>query len=224
MSKQFRPFVAFRNSDFVRKPYLIAEPAVAFKLLHDNWTKECVDVMHVTEKLVSSDWTRHDAADQRKLALEFKRVALDKGATPEAIRLLGTLIPLTKKECSIMAEKLKAKATAKKTADSKGLKAAAKAAPVAKGAKEAAAAPKRRGNPEALKKAREARANKGPDTRKIKALKKVKELDARDGTFRRKMLEDLISSKTVQEFRDKNAKYDAGCLKYAIEAGVVSVA
>ena len=83
-------------------------------------------------------------------------------------------------------------------------------------------APKR-GNAEALAKARAARSS-GPDTRKIKANVKVKDLKARPGTFRHQMLSDALASKTVQEFRNKNPKYDAGCLKFAISSGTISVA
>lgn len=145
--------------------------------------------------------------------------ALEGGATPDAIRLLSKATgAFTKKEENMMAEKLKAKSAAKP--DTKGLKSAAKAAPVAKGA--AKAAPKKRGNPEALQRAREARQN-GPDTRKITALKKVKDIVARDGTYRQRMLQDLLSSKTVQEFREKDSAYSAGDLRYAQDAGYISL-
>lgn len=116
-----------------------------------------------------------------------------------------------------MAEKLKAKRSTAK-ADADGLKTAAKKAPVAKKGSSGG----KRGNPEALAKARAARSS-GPDTRKITALKKPKDITARAGTFRHNMLTDLLNSKTVQDFRDKNKAYDAGCLRYAIDAGYVSV-
>jgi hypothetical protein len=118
----------------------------------------------------------------------------------------------------MMAEKLKAKASAKK-ADTEGLKNAAKKTPVAK---KGGDAPKKRGNPEALAKARAAR-DTGPDTRKITALKKAKDIGARAGTYRHSMLTDLLGSKTVQDFRAKNAKYTAGDLRYAQEAGYISL-
>jgi hypothetical protein len=138
--------------------------------------------------------------------------ALNSGATPDAIRLLSKATSaFTKKEEKEMAEKLKAKASPKK-ADTEGLKTAAKKTPVGG---------KSKGNAAALAKARAA---KGPDNRKIKALIKPKAIEAREGTFRREMLEALLSSRTVQEFRDKNPKYDAGCLAYAQKAGIVSVA
>lgn len=115
-----------------------------------------------------------------------------------------------------MAEKLKAKASAAKP-DKEGLKTAARKTPVAKDS----AKPKRKGNADALAKARAA---KGPDNRKVKALIKAKDIQARAGTFRHQMISDLLSSKTAQEFRDKDSKYDAGCLRYAQEAGIVSLA
>ena len=151
--------------------------------------------------------------------------ALGSGATPDAIRLLSKATgPFTKKEENTMAEKLKAKKTAAKspaTADADGLKTAAKAAPVSK-VKPASGKGSGRGNPEALAKARAARAeNKGPDTRKIKANVKAKDLQARVGSKRHTMLSDLLNSKTVQEFRDKG--YSAGDLNYATGANIVSV-
>jgi hypothetical protein len=121
-----------------------------------------------------------------------------------------------------MAEKLKTQKAAK-SADKEGLKAAAKEAPVAKTSAKTGTSGGRKGNADALAKARAARAT-GPDTRKVKGLVKAKELSAREGTFRRQMLEDLLTSKTVQEWRDKDKKYDASCLKFAVDNGIVSVA
>jgi hypothetical protein len=149
----------------------------------------------------------------------LRRNALEYGATPEAIRLLGSLEPWTKKEEATLSEKLKAKGKASPNKDA--LKEAATSTPVAK-KNTASAEPKKRGNPDALRKAREARAS-GPDTRKIKALIKPKDIAARAGTYRHTMISDLLAAKTVQEFRDKNPKYSAGDLRYAIGANIVSV-
>lgn len=154
--------------------------------------------------------------------------ALECGATPDAIRLLTIHTGLfTKKEEQDMAEKLKSKtaaAKAPKVADKEALKSAAKAAPV--GGKKAGSAPAKKGNAEALAKAREARSNT-PDTRKIKPLVKAKDLTSREGSFRRFMSEDALTSKTVQEWRDKgkaaDRKYDAGCLKFLVDNNIVSV-
>jgi hypothetical protein len=149
----------------------------------------------------------------------IRATAVEEAATPEAIRLLGELSPWSEKEKKIMAEKLKAKASAAKP-DKAGLKSAAKSAPVAKNA--TADAPKKRGNADALAKARAARAS-GPDTRRITSLKKAKDIAARAGSYRHGMLTDLLASKTVQEFRDKNKSYSAGDLRYAQEAGYISL-
>jgi hypothetical protein len=136
--------------------------------------------------------------------------ALESGATPDAIRLIAKVTkPFTKKEEDNMAAKLKGKASA----DTEGLKKAAKKTPV--GGK---------GNADNLAKARAAREPRGPDLRKIKPLIKAKDIAAREGTYRHEMLTDLLASKTVQEFRDKNEKYSAGDLRYAIDADIISVA
>jgi len=140
--------------------------------------------------------------------------ALTGGATPEAIRLLEKATSaFSNKEKTAMAEKLKAKATRPNKA---ALKAAAASTPVAGDR----ATPKKRGNPEALKKAREA---KGPDTRKIKALIKAKDINARAGSFRHQMLSDLLASKTVDEFKQKDAKYNAACVNFGVSQGAISV-
>lgn len=141
--------------------------------------------------------------------------ALESGATPEAIRLLTKATgAFTKEQEREMGEKLKAKSAAKPDTD--GLKTAAKKAPVAK----KSTSPVRRGNPEALAKARAARQT-GPDTRKIKANIKPKDIAARAGSKRHTMLTDLLGSKTVQEFRDKG--YSSGDLNYAVGANVVTL-
>jgi len=62
----------------------------------------------------------------------LRDIAMQGEASPEAIRLLDTVEPWSDKEKKIMAEKLKAKASAAKP-DKEGLKNAAKAAPVGKG-------------------------------------------------------------------------------------------
>jgi hypothetical protein len=170
----------------------------------------------------------HEAARMRDKALRY-------GATPEAIRLLGLVCPVTKMECEEMAEKLKAKggAAAKSggkaaaKGDAEALKAAAKTAPVG-GKKAATEAPKKRGNPEALAKAREARAA-GPDTRKITVVGTAKEhlAGVREGSYRGLMLAGLFRSKTVQAFKELeiNGKHPtSGDLKYAVDAGFVTVA
>jgi hypothetical protein len=139
--------------------------------------------------------------------------ALKSGATPDAIRLLAKITePFTKKEEAIMAEKLKSKAAPKK-ANADELKAAAKKTPV--GGKKNVG--------DNLAKARAARAERGPDMRKIKPLIKAKDIAAREGTYRHEMITDLLDSKTVQEFRDKDERYSAGDLRYAVDANIVMI-
>lgn len=164
---------------------------------------------------VDGDHTGFEPAGLAKTHLSWLRSqALTGGATPEAIRLLEKATSaFSNKEKTAMAEKLKTK-TAPKKGNAKALKEAATAAPVG-GEK---TAPKRKGNADALAKARAA---KGPDTRKIVALKKPKEIEARAGSFRHQMLTDLLSSKTVDDFKGKGDKYDAGCIRYAVEAGYI---
>lgn len=118
----------------------------------------------------------------------IKSEMLTHGATPLAVQWVGEVEPFTEQELNIMAEKLtKGGAAAKKSADKK--------APVAK-----------KGNPEALAKAREARAaaSAGPDTRKITVLKKPH--GAREGTTRATLLDTIYKSKTVQDAVDAGVK------------------
>lgn len=221
------PFSVGDRGAFIRKAFVACEvvnvptfECVVYSIAYDR-----IEMMHipVSEMDATHDGQRRQfyveghhvsggPAHLVKTHLQWLRSkALESGATPDAIRLLSRATgAFTKKEEKEMTEKL-AKKTAPKKADKEGLKAAAKAAPV--GGK------KRAGNADALKKAREA---KGPDNRKIKALIKPKEIKAREGTARHKMLTDLLASKTVQEFRDKG--YSAGDLNYAIGADIVSVA
>lgn len=166
-------------------------------------------------------------------AASLKISALEHGATSEAIRLLGLICPLTKQEEAVMADKLKTKGSLK-AGDKEALKGAAKDAPVGKKPRtapepkaEKAEASKKRGNPEALAKARETRKDKGPDNRKIKALIKAKDIKAREGSYRREMVEALLSSKTVQEFYETKLiggkKPTSGDLAYAVKDELVTV-
>lgn len=124
----------------------------------------------------------------------LKNRALMGGATPDAIRLLKMVTEVTKKEEAEMAAKEK---LAKKTAKT-STEADAGAAPVGKGGKAGATAKKSKGNPEALKKAREARAAAGPDTRKIKILNK--ENPYRAESNRAASFDALKGAKTVEDY------------------------
>lgn len=213
------PFVGYDVYAYVKTEVLVAEPIEdGFRLV--RWSPlGAVDTLDIAFAQIPRRWGV-GVADPVACANRLKVIALREGATPEAIRCLRRVVSIVKNEEEYMAEKLKAKGGTKKTADKDGLKEAAKKAPVARGAAAGETGTKKRGNADALKKAREA---KGPDTRKIKALKKPKDIEAREGTFRRKMLEDILAAKTVAEWREKNSKYDSGCLKFAVDNGYVSV-
>lgn len=230
--KQSVPKVPFSVCDrgaFIRKAFVACElvsvptyECAVYSIAYDR-----VEMMHIpvsemgtdhngqrTQFYVDGHHVMGGPAQIVKTHLQWLRAkALESGATPDAIRLLSKATgKFTKKEEVEMAEKLKSKSAPKK-ADTKALKAAAGKTPVG-GAK-----PRSKGNPEALKKAREA---KGPDLRKIKANIKAKDIAAREGSYRHKMLTALVGSKTVQEFRDQG--FTAGDLRYAIDADIVSVA
>lgn len=149
----------------------------------------------------STDLTSTHLSKLRKWALEY-------GASPEAIRLLNAHTAFSQKELNIMAGKLSKKADTKK------------AAPAKTTAKKAEAPAKKKGNPEALAKARAARAEAGPDTRKITVLKK--DHGARAGSKRAELLNSIFKAKTVQ------AAVEAGTKKsdvaWAAREGYISLA
>jgi len=168
--------------------------------------------------------------DPEREALAFKAQALRHGATPEAVRLLRAMVPISKSEETTMAEKLKAKGATKSSAkaptkgNAKALKEAAADAPVKKTAPAKPAMNEkpanRKGNPEALAKARAARADAGPDKRKITVLKKPH--GARDGTARAALLDKIYRSKTV-DGADENGVKKAD-VSWAAKAGYISLA
>lgn len=243
MAKKLQPFSVIDKAAFIRKAHVAVEivdvptyQTVTWNIAYDRVEVISIPVAEMGELSSTPGQYYHDEAQimggveqQSKNHLQWLRNrALESGATPDAIRLLSAHTgSFTKKEEANMAEKLKAKKTtvakAPKSADAEGLKSAAKATPVGK---KAGSTPVKRGNAEALAKARAARVT-GPDTRKIKAVAKAKDLTSREGSFRRLMSEDALSSKTVQEWRDKgkaaNRKYDAGCLKFLVDNNIVSV-
>jgi hypothetical protein len=125
-------------------------------------------------------------------SLRHLMLELDIDATPEAIRLIGLYRPWSKKEEATLAEKLGKKAAKVKDAASDTAK------PVGKGGKVAGA--KGKGNPEALAKARAARAESGPDVRKIKIVNKENPYRAESNRFN--AFAALTGAKTVQEYVD----------------------
>lgn len=129
----------------------------------------------------------------------LRKFALENGASPEAVRLIGLHMPWSKKEEAILAEKLSSKAA--KTKDA----AAGKTKPVGGGGKAAESKPaKSKGNPEALAKARAARAEAGPDVRKITV--KNKENPYRDGSGRAAAFDALKGAKTVEDYKSAGGK------------------
>lgn len=129
------------------------------------------------------------------LGLVFKDKALRLGATPDAIRLLGLLLPISKEELNTMADKK----LAPKKGDAEGLKSAAKKAPVGGGKAAAAEKPAKKGNMEALEKARAVTAAKNEelkkDKRKITATEKGKAKAAKSEATDK--LNIMIKAKTV---------------------------
>lgn len=130
-------------------------------------------------------------AEEQKFSLQsiltrFREECVKNGGTPEAVHLLNPILRFDDKEIAIMADKLTKKP-------------AAKAAPKTEGAK-----PK--GNPDALAKAREAKAaaSAGPDKRKISVVKKPH--GAREGTSRAALLDNIYKAKTVQDAVDAGVK------------------
>lgn len=122
----------------------------------------------------------------------LRLLSLRDGATPEAIRLLDGIQPFTRKEVEDMAGKLSKKTEAPK-----------KEAP-AKAAKAEKSASGRKGNPEALAKARAARAEAGPDTRKITIVEKTNPY--REGSNRAASFDALKGAKTAQDYKDAGGK------------------
>jgi len=153
--------------------------------------------------------------------VRIKKSMLSYGATAEAVMLIGAISPFTTEELNIMAEKL-----ARKT-----LPADPKVKPVGGGGAVVAKASRAAAAKEGLEpKPKEAGENKRAAARlvKIKALKKIKEIVAREGTFRLEMLTAVLTAKTVGEFYEMSpmegkSKFDASCLRFAEEHGYVSL-
>lgn len=227
MAKKFQPFPVGDRAAFIRKASVAVEIVdvptalvVTYSVAYDRVETANIPLSEIEsgrQYYRDGDHTGFGPEGLAKTHLSWLRSqALTGGATPEAIRLLSNATgAFSKREVNEMAEKLKSKATPKR-ANKEALKEAASATPV--GDKKKATGGAKNDN---LAKARAARAAAGPDTRKITALKKPKDIEARAGTFRHTMLSDLLSSKTVDEFRQKNSKYDAGCIRYAVGAGYI---
>lgn len=149
----------------------------------------------VVHRTIAEGARKHYPVDENSSCASFlmglKNEMLAHGATELAVQWALEIEPtiFEEKELTIMAEKLQAKGKTAKTATAKD-----------------ADKPKRAGNPEALAKAREARAaaDAGPDKRKITVLKKPH--GAREGTARADLLDKIYKAKTVQDAVDAGVK------------------
>lgn len=226
--QSFQPVVIYDAMGYIRQYFLAAEAeGETVRVVVLDTTRP---YLHSREILMGQmgriGQARYIVSEKEPATLgaQMKARALSHGATPEAFRLIGLVTPFSKEESNTMTKTDK---LAPKRGNAEELKAAAKKTPVGG----AAAKSKKTGNPEALAKARAVNAGKTEAMRakKIKALKKPKEIEARAGSFRHTMLTDLLGSKTVGEFYDKTpadskSKYDAGCIRFAEGAGYVELA
>lgn len=176
---------------------------------------------------VIQDWQLRNyprAGEERSLQdiiSGIKKSMLDHGASSLAVEWIGALSPFTQKELNTMAEKLKTKNVA--AADSAPKAASAKTAKVAKAPKETSA---KKGNPEALSKAREASAGKRAelDTKKITINTEKKANPYREGTKAHATFELIKTSKTVADVRTAATDaHDFGYVRYASRDGHITL-
>lgn len=202
----FSPFVLSKISSF-------GPPDICVAGLEVNDSYFCLEyrlgesqVVVFAAKKQHFSWTRVDVALKPELE-RLKSKALQYGATLEAVQLLGALMPLTREEEACMADQK----LARKAADTEGLKAAAKKTsvkatapkPEPKAAAPKAEPAKRKGNPEALAKAREAR-NGPPVNRVYKVLNKTN--GGREGSWTNAMLGHILGAKSTDEANASLAK------------------
>lgn len=212
MAKKFKPIPVGDRAAFIRKAAVATSivDVPTYQIITYSVARGLVEAAHVPVSEVSDDantkgqWyvdgghTMSGPDGLAKTHLSWlKSQALRGGATPDAIRLLDEALGLTKKEKEDMAKAAKTAKLAKKSDTP---------APVGKGGKaaEAAEGTKRRGNPEALKKAREARAEAGPDIRKIKIVNK--ENPYRADSNRAASFDALKGAKTVEDYKNAGGK------------------
>lgn len=220
----FAPVVVYDKMGYTRQYAIAAEgDGERVCLIMNDTTRAHLYTREILSGQIDARYAISDT-DPKVMASGFKKHALIYGATPEAIRLLGLLCPFSKDEESIMSEKK----LAPKKGDAEALKGAAAKAPVGGGK---ASKPKQSdGQKAGLAKAQEqTRARSAAaQAKKITALKKPKDIQAREGSFRHTMLTDLLASKTVGEFlaktpADSKSKYDSGCLRFAEKEGYVKI-
>ncbi len=190
--KSFEPYVVeFR--DVLPHYYIVMEEsfhsvrAVVTGMSIPGLYWGCHDEVIVNEHLPTGKRPRFRNTDRSlQSVLEGIKEQIQKcGCSPEAVLLLQRKGWLTEKELEVAKEKLETKGAAPKTETSK------------------AAGGGRKGNPEALKKAREARET-GPDLRKIKILNK--ENPYREGSNRATSFDALKGAKTVEDYKTAGGK------------------
>jgi hypothetical protein len=211
------PFCLSDNGAFLRKSWVAVESVgrgALFNCLFYSFAYGNVDATLVDAKDIRLVWNKgrgqfsvdgdHVMGGPTRLAethLQWlKNQALKGGATPEAVRLLKAVTKVTKKEEEEMAKAEKLRKKTQKSGDETPT-------PVGKGGKVAKAkGGKGKGNPEALKKAREARAaNAGaPDVRRIKILNK--ENPYREDSNRAASFNALKGAKTVEDYKSAGGK------------------
>lgn len=228
MSKRkssFQPLVVYDAMGYVRQYWLAAEKdGEVVRLIMNDTTKPH---LYGREVLVgqlgpAGGRTRYviSEEDPQNVASKMLRHAENFGATPEAIRLLGLVTPISKEELSTMANKL-----APKKGDKEGLKAAAKSAPVG-GGSATAAKKTNKGNPAGLAKAREAATQRKAalltDKRKLvltdKGKEKLKTGDATKGSI--KNLATMRDAKTIAAAAE--AGLTMNDINYAIKTGTIA--
>lgn len=187
----FQPWVIRSRFDMGWDRVVAAESFHAFRVVSEQLNMggtmpAVVDTVVLKQHMPSGEqphYSNQPETSVQELISHIRGKALEGGATPEAILLIHNLAPFTDKELNIMAEKL-----AKKGAAPKAEKAASKS----------------KGNPDALKKAREARAEAGPDVRKITITNK--ENPYREGSNRAASFNALKGAKTVEDYKTAGGK------------------
>lgn len=187
----FQPWVIRSRFDMGWDRVVAAESFHAFRVVSEQLNMggtmpAVVDTVVLKQHMPSGEqphYSNQPETSVQDLIFHIRGKALEGGATPEAILLIHNLAPFTDKELNIMAEKL-----AKKGAAPKADKAASKS----------------KGNPDALKKAREARAEAGPDVRKITITNK--ENPYREGSNRAASFNALKGAKTVEDYKTAGGK------------------
>lgn len=199
MSK-FKPYVLLPTMGTFRNPVVVCREsffgAVIGVALRGFWFSSVNGIHPVVERLIEAQslpgginptYKLDAETPWIKVHSELKTLLLEYGGSPEAVLLLHGLAPFTDKEMNTMAKAATATKVAKKT------DAAPKAEKV-----------KGKGNTEALAKARAAKAEAGPDTRKLTITNK--ENPYREGSNRAASFDALKGAKTVQDYLDAGGK------------------